>query len=451
VKPEAKLSPPPRTTPLDEAFALEPAGPDVWKGRAHPGYAGRGAPFGGVTAAQVLATVLRHPDRVDEPVALTVNFAAAVAEGAFEVLTRPVRTNRATQHWTSEMRQQSAVVLTGTTVTALRRETWSAVEEAMPASPRPEDVPLADSDPVEFLNRYERRFIQGRIPAVWDGSDSGDSLTRLWLRDVPPRPVDFASLTAMCDMFFPRIWRRRATLTPIGTVSLTVYFYAGADQLARTGTGYLLGQARTHGARAGYFDQSAQLWNESGALLATTHQLVYFKGVTALLGIGGLSHRSAQDHARPLSSDSMTWEVIAPRWGNSQDGDPQRKEQAMNDSALERMIDRHLAALCDPDSGRRSDAVRAVWNADGHLVDPPQEGRGHQGVTDQAATVLAHFPAHRFERTTTIDSHHGFLRYGWRLLAPDGRPAVEGVDFAQLDVDGRLLQVVGFFGTQTAA
>ncbi|AMO23713.1 hypothetical protein GCM10027034_36730 [Ramlibacter solisilvae] len=123
----------------------------------------------------------------------------------------------------------------------------------------------------------------------------------------------------------------------------------------------------------------------------------------------------------------------------------------MNDSALERTIDRHLAALCDPDPGRRSDAVRAVWNADGRLVDPPQEGRGHQGIADQAAIVLTHFPAHRLERTTTIDSHHGFLRYGWRLLAPDGMPAAEGVDFAQLDVDGRLLQIVGFFGTQPAA
>jgi acyl-CoA thioesterase len=264
--------------PLDEALALEPAGPDVWKGHPHPGYAGRGAPFGGVTAAQVLATVLRHPDRLGEPVALTVNFAAALAEGEFQVLTWPVRTNRSTQYWTSEMRQQGEVVLAGTAVTAVRRETWSTVEEAMPTAPRPEDcAAVSGLELFEFLKRYERRLIQGGIPAAWDGSDSGDSLTRLWLRDFPPRPIDFASLTAMCDLFFPRIWRRRATRTPFGTVSLTVYFHAGADQLIQTGTGYLLGQARTHGARAGYFDQSAQLWNECGSLLATTHQVAYFK------------------------------------------------------------------------------------------------------------------------------------------------------------------------------
>ena len=47
-----------------------------------------------------------------------------------------------------------------------------------------------------------------------------------WLRDDPPRPLDFASLTAMADVFFPRVWLRRATRVPVGTVSMTVYFHA---------------------------------------------------------------------------------------------------------------------------------------------------------------------------------------------------------------------------------
>ena len=51
-------------------------------------------PFGGVTAAQALAGVLKHPQRLGEPVALTINFAAAIADGAFDLIVRPVRTNR---------------------------------------------------------------------------------------------------------------------------------------------------------------------------------------------------------------------------------------------------------------------------------------------------------------------------------------------------------------------
>ncbi len=39
----------------------------------------------------------------------------------------------------------------------------------------------------------------------------------------------------------------------------------------------MLGQAQAQGFFGGYFDQTAQLWSEGGELLATTHQVVYFK------------------------------------------------------------------------------------------------------------------------------------------------------------------------------
>src|SRR6478609_6101285 len=123
-----------------------------------------------------------------------------------------------------------------------------------------------------------------------------------------------------------------------------------------------------------------------------------------------------------------------------------RKEATMNLSAIESMIDRHLAAYCDPDAARRAEAIREIWTANGRLVDPPLEARGHQGIADQAATLLSQFPQHSFERSTAVDAHHNFLRYGWRLRGPDGTAVLEGVDFAELDVDGRLARVVGFFG-----
>ena len=278
--------------PFDEAVALTPVAataqehgreaPGHFEGRPHPAYANMVGPFGGVTAAQALAGVLRHPQLLGEPVALTVNFTAALADAPFRVEARPVRTNRSTQHWTVTLSQTDAegvdsVMLTATAVTALRRDTWSAVDAPMPQVAAPADVPRAPfTDRVSWVNRYDMRPVLGAIPQHWDGSEA-DSLTRLWLRDEPPRPLDHLSLTALADAFFPRIWRRRACMTPIGTVSMTVYFHAGADELAATGEGHLLGQARAQSFFNGYFDQSAELWNEAGHLLATTHQIVYYK------------------------------------------------------------------------------------------------------------------------------------------------------------------------------
>ena len=270
--------------PFDQALQLQPAGPeqpDTWHGHSSPAYWNMVGPFGGITAATALQAILRHPALLGEPIALTVNYASAMAEGPFTVTASPVRTNRSTQHWTVALLQTDAsgsegVVMTATAVTAARRETWSENDTPMPS------VSLTDASlrlrfaTSEWTNRYDMQAVRGMIPQVWDGGGD-DSLSRLWVRDEPPRPLDFAALAAMSDVFYPRVWLRRATRVPAGTVSITTYFHADSGQLAQTGEGYLLGQARAQAFRNGFFDQTAQLWNEAGILLATSNQIVYYK------------------------------------------------------------------------------------------------------------------------------------------------------------------------------
>lgn len=123
----------------------------------------------------------------------------------------------------------------------------------------------------------------------------------------------------------------------------------------------------------------------------------------------------------------------------------------MNLPAFERLVDAHLAAYCEPDAARRNALVREHWNLQGRLVDPPMEASGHAGIADQAATLLAQFPGHRFERTTALDMHHHFIRYGWRLVNAAGEAVLAGVDFMEVDVDGRIARVVGFFGAEPPA
>jgi hypothetical protein len=117
-------------------------------------------------------------------------------------------------------------------------------------------------------------------------------------------------------------------------------------------------------------------------------------------------------------------------------------------SSLESIVDSHLAAYCEPDARSRLEVLARIWNQEGRLVDPPLESRGYQGVSEQAAAVLQQFPGHRFVRTTPVDHHHEFARYGWALRNAVGEEVLQGVDFLTLDVDGRIHKVVGFFGPQ---
>ena len=71
---------------------------------------------------------------------------------------------------------------------------------------------------------------------------------------------------------------RRGGIVPSGTISSTTYFHADQQQLDALGSDYVLGTARANQFSGGYFDQTAQLWTRDGALLATSHQIVYFKG-----------------------------------------------------------------------------------------------------------------------------------------------------------------------------
>ena len=130
---------------------------------------------------------------------------------------------------------------------------------------------------VEWVTRYDMRPLTGAIPREWNGADSGSSLSQLWVRDADPRTLDYCSLTALADVFFPRVYLRRRLRVPVGTVTMTVYFHADSSQISQTGTGYLFGQAQAQAFRNSFFDQTAQVWNAAGELLVTSHQLVYYK------------------------------------------------------------------------------------------------------------------------------------------------------------------------------
>lgn len=263
--------------PLDRATRLVRTADGSLVGHTDPAYANMVGPFGGITAATMLNAVLMHPECLGDPVALTVNYAGPIADGEFTIDASPVRTNRSTQHWSITATQSGQVATTATAVFALRRETWSSTETGFPKVPPAASLQRmhADAAPV-WTQRYDMRFVRG-WPDPTKPEHALDSVSTLWIRDDPPRPLDFLSLAAICDIFVPRVMVRRPRWVPAGTVSLTSYFHADAKRLAAQGERPVLGTARASHFGLGYHDQSAEIWSEDGTLLATAHQVVYYK------------------------------------------------------------------------------------------------------------------------------------------------------------------------------
>jgi acyl-CoA thioesterase len=259
--------------PFDTAIALTAETPDRRHGRTSDDYWNMVSPFGGVTAAAMLQAMLDHPERRGTPLAFTLNFLAPIEAGDYVVETELVRANRSSQHWAIRLSQAGRVLAQAIAICALRRETWSLVEAAPPEVPPAGQCAVAPPRKATgFLQRYEFRIVRGKPFAA-----NEDSLSQVWVSDNPPRPLDFASLTALCDSFLPRIFLRRPEFVPIGTVSINIYFHAGEEALLRQGAAPVLAVAQAQAFNDGHFDHHGHVWSTDGTLLATTQQLVWYK------------------------------------------------------------------------------------------------------------------------------------------------------------------------------
>jgi acyl-CoA thioesterase len=265
----------PVTHPFDQAIALQALPDGSLAGHTSERYWNLVNPYGGVTAATILNSVLTQPGRIGDPLVLTVNFAGAMQPGPFEISTRLARANRSTQYWTMQLTQpgDAQVLVSAMAVVAKRRKTWALAEAAPPAALEPEAVAsLPDLPGRSWSSLYEMRYARGRIL-----QENDDSVSHTWVRDVPRRALDYASLTSICDIFVPRLFLRRATLVGVATVSMNVYFHVDAAGLAQQGDKHVMCVARANVFTQGFCDQEGQVWSREGRLLATTQQVMWFK------------------------------------------------------------------------------------------------------------------------------------------------------------------------------
>ena len=114
-------------------------------------------------------------------------------------------------------------------------------------------------------------------------------------------------------------------------------------------------------------------------------------------------------------------------------------------------VEAYATAWNEPDQGARRRLLERSWADDGTYTDPTAHVEGRAALVEHIAGLHQQMPGARIVLTSRIDEHHGTLRFTWRLLGSDGSIATEGTDFGELASDGRLQQIVGFFGPPPGA
>jgi hypothetical protein len=109
-------------------------------------------------------------------------------------------------------------------------------------------------------------------------------------------------------------------------------------------------------------------------------------------------------------------------------------------------VERYATAWRETGATARRTLLDTCWAEDGVYCDPLTRVEGRDGLSSLIGSVLEENPGARIDVVSGVDEHDGYLRFAWRMLAADGLVAVEGTDFGEVDGEGMLRRIVGFFG-----
>lgn len=87
----------------------------------------------------------------------------------------------------------------------------------------------------------------------------------------------------------------------------------------------------------------------------------------------------------------------------------------------------------------------AALSPDVEFIDPSIETRGIDAFEANVHEVHRQIPGADYERVSGVDSHHGLHRYAWQI-SQHGEVIMPGFDVTEVDADGKVLRVLGFFG-----
>ncbi len=259
---------------LADSLTLQHAAANNWTCLADPRYMGAQSMFGGWTAAILLKSVLDDDKAQGTPAALTAHYLKAVTPNTeHNIRTRFVGGGRSLSFWQAELwplgAEEPAVI--AVIVLANRRDSDRFVECVMPEAPDPDSLPSVHP-PGTFGERTVHRPVLG-FP--WSNQPGTRSIS--WVREMTGRSMDYLQLTFLADAYAPRVFQISSGPRPSSTLTLSVYYHATSPELNAIGDDYVLNEAIGTRAEQSTAGQQARLWSRSGALLATTEQLHWFK------------------------------------------------------------------------------------------------------------------------------------------------------------------------------
>ena len=95
--------------------------------------------------------------------------------------------------------------------------------------------------------------------------------------------------------------------------------------------------------------------------------------------------------------------------------------------------------------GKVRDHLDRALAPDVVFIDPSIETHGIDEFEANVHEVHRQVPGAVYARTSGVDSHHQLYRYSWQI-SRNGGLLLPGFDVTEVDEDGKVTRVLGFFG-----
>ncbi len=107
------------------------------------------------------------------------------------------------------------------------------------------------------------------------------------------------------------------------------------------------------------------------------------------------------------------------------------------------------AAWLEHDDDRRLRLLETAWADEAVYCDPLDLVQGRTGLCAHIGATQAALPGGRIEVTSDPVRHHDSAFFRWTMTDAAGAVLLTGFDVVQLDGDGRIARLTGFFDTDT--
>src|SRR5271156_6309744 len=115
-------------------------------------------------------------------------------------------------------------------------------------------------------------------------------------------------------------------------------------------------------------------------------------------------------------------------------------------TGIDEIVSAYGAAWADVDDAQRRRLLEIAWSEDGVYQDPTADISGREALAQHIAGFRKRLPGSTIVITSGVDHHHGKFHFLWKMIGSEGQTVLEGRDFGELDRNGRIRCIAGFFG-----